>query len=152
MITFPRARSVSAISLSTRTWSSIAGISRRGRKPFPPCTVENASSVFDDLHALPAVSRLSGPHLNHQGHLKSPSRHDRDTDREAGDLFRHRRGEALDARDDRFQVVRVRDFQDDLRVALAEDVLVHLRRPLRDDDQAEPELAPLRRPRAEHLT
>src|SRR6266545_2242269 len=142
---FASACSVSEISLST-SCRKATRVGCPGRpKGFPP------RSVLDDLDALAAVSGLPRPYLDHQGHLEPAPRHDGDADREARDLLRHGRRQTLDARDDRLEVVRVRDLQDDLRVALAEHVLVDLRRALRDDDESEAELSPFRRERPKDL-
>src|SRR6266540_3284629 len=142
---FASACSVSEISLSTSCRKATRVGCAGPAKGFPP------GSVLDDLHALAAVASLPRPYLDHQGHLEPASRHDGDADREARDLLRHGRRQSLDARDDRLQVVRVRDLQDDLRVALAQHVLVDLRRALRDDHKSEAEFSAFRRERPKDL-
>jgi len=98
-------------------------------------------SIVDDLDALSAVSRFSRTHFDHQGHLEASSGHDCDPDREAGNFLRHRCRKAFHTGDDRLQVIRIRDLQNHLRVALAEHVLVDLRSALRDDTESQTELA-----------
>src|SRR5436309_726821 len=117
----------------------------------PASTASGESSIFDDFDALAAVSRLPRTDLDHQRHLYTTLFRSRHADRKPGDLLGHRGRESLHARDDCFQVIRVRDLQDNLGVALAEDVLVDLRRALRDDDEAETELPAFRGQRPEDL-
>src|SRR2546428_3121452 len=108
-------------------------------------------SIFDDLDALSAVTRFSRPDFDHERHLESAARHDGHAYGEAGDFLGHRGRETFDTRDDRLQIVRVRELQDDLRVALAQHVLVYLGGPLRNYDQPEAELPPFPGEGPEHL-
>src|SRR3972149_2635881 len=108
-------------------------------------------SVLDHLDALPAVLRLPRPDLHEEGHLDAAARNDGHADGQPLNLLGHGRREAFDARDDRLQVVRVRDLEDHLGVALRQDVLVDLRRALRDDHEAEAELAAFRGEGSEDL-
>src|SRR6266699_3777457 len=141
---FASACSVSEISLSTRSRKAT-----RVDAPEPLKAFRRAQSSM--TFTLSPPWRVSRGRTSTIRGIWSPSRHDGDADREARDLLRHGRRQSLDARDDRLQVVRVRDLQDDLRVALAEHVLVDLRRALRDDDESEAEFPPFRRERPEDL-